>query len=340
MSPQEPQEHTQENNERAVRRGRSLRNLPGFNIAAVAFVVIVLLGGGGIAVAKWNQSATATINITAGAAPAPTQTPNPTPVPTPTPGGSPSPTPAPTVAPTTPSPVPAAPGNVVANPVLAKRPAMMDLKELGCKNKGSGKGGTARFQFEWDDDGEHTTHFVVTLQASASGNHYNQTQIVKDDETTFDLENKPAAYGEYVLRVQPMNGEVAGDPVYLTFLHSAQLSANCYDHRRVGSSPLGAFTVNTVPNGDMLDLTWTGATSATSYFVSITANNSSYGVEFTTTSSGGTLNFPPRSQNGKLIKSAPYYVDYSLRIQPMNGAQAGDPVYKSVRYRLNDLTVW
>ena len=292
MSPQEPQEHSQKVNEPAVRRGRSLRNLPGFTTAAVAFVVVLLLGGGGIAIAKWNQSATATINITAGAAPTSAPTPVPTPTPTQAPSASPSPTPAPTVAPTTPAPVPERPGNIVANPVIAKRPAMMDLKELRCKNKGSGKGGAARFRFEWDDDGDHTTHFVVTLQASAPGNPYNQTQIVKDDETVFELEKKHAADGEYILRVQPMNGDVAGDPVYLTFLHSAQLSANCYDYRRTGPSQLGAFTVNAATNDNVLNLTWT-AVNATGYVVSMEQlGEGGYVTEFTVTTIGSALIFP------------------------------------------------
>ncbi|MDJ0314003.1 hypothetical protein [Arthrobacter sp. H35-D1] len=339
MSPQEPQEHSQKVNEPAVRRGQSLRNLPGFTTAAVAFAMVLLLGGGGIAIAKWNQSATATINITAGAAP----TSAPTPVPTQAPSASPSPTPAPTVAPTTPAPVPEGSGNIVANPMIAKRPAQMDLEELGCKNKGSGKGGTARFKFEWDDDGENTTRYVVTLTAIAAGKTYSQTQIVKDDETTFNLENKPADYGEYILRVQPMNGDVAGDPVYLTFLYSAGLRANCYDYRRTGPSPLGAFTVNAATHDNVLNLTWTAA-KATGYVVSIEqSGEGGYGAEFATTTLGSSLTFPPRvlDQWGNTVtRGNHYFGKYSLRIQPMNGTQAGDPVYKTVQYGPNDFTVW
>ncbi|GAA4657579.1 ice-binding family protein [Arthrobacter cryoconiti] len=45
----------------------TLRRLPGFKVAIIAFFLVMLLSVGGIAAAQWQQSSTATIAVTAGA---------------------------------------------------------------------------------------------------------------------------------------------------------------------------------------------------------------------------------------------------------------------------------
>ena len=338
MSPHEPQKHDQEASKRAALRGRNLRNLPGFTTAAVAFVVVVLMGGGGIAVAKWNQSATATINITAGAAPTPTLPPAPTPVPT----SSPTPAPAPTLPQT-------GTGNIVAAPVMDIRPSGMNADQITCASikdaAQATKDATAGFVFSWAP-AINSTSYVTSLTFSGKGYSYQQKQSVTGNQALYTLNNSPAAFGLYILRIQPMNGVVAGDPIYRTFQHSAQLSANCYDARPDGKSLLGTLAVSASPiaakpNDNILQLTWGGAFAATSYIVTVKSASSSYGTEFTTTSLAATLTFPPRirDQWGNVTNAGPYFSDYSLRIQPMNGTQAGDPVYKVIRYHANHFNV-
>ncbi|MFQ4150492.1 hypothetical protein AAGW05_17705 [Arthrobacter sp. LAPM80] len=318
MSQQEPQGAPQKPGKRTVRRG--LRQLPGFTTAAIAFLVVVLLAGGGIAVAQWNQSATAVFSITAGAAPVPT----------------PTPTPPPTVP-------PAASGNVVAAPVMDIRPSVMSARQITCapvkEPAQAVKDSTAAFNFSWAPAGS-TTSYVTSLTFSGKGSSYQQSQSVTGNQALYTLANSAAAFGLYILRIQPMNGGVAGDPIYRTFQHSAQLNANCYDASPDGQSPLGSFTANAAASENFLTLSWTTAAKATSYVVSIEQNDGTYGAELIVTTLGTKLTFPPRSQNGQVIKRAPYYGNYTLRILPMNGPQAGDPVYKTVQYQPYSFITW
>lgn len=327
MNPQEPQDHAQKINESVAHRARSLRNLPGFTTAAVAFVVVVLLGGGGMAFAKWNQSATATINITAGAAPMTSPSPSPTPAPSPTLPQS-------------------GTGNIVAEPVVAIRPAAMSPEQISCVSvkdpAKATKDETSGFTFSWVP-AAHTTSYVTSLTFSGKGYSFQQNQNVTGSQALYALNNTSAAFGLYILRIQPMNGSVAGDPIYRTFQHFEQLTANCYHASPDGQSPLGPFTANAAPNDNTLNLTWTES-KATSYVVTIvsTSTPSLYGTEFSTTTLGATLTFPQRvrDQWGNPLQKGSYYGKYSLRILPMAGGQAGDPVYKTVQYQANDFTIW
>lgn len=58
-----------------LQRSRSGRGLPGFPGAAVAFLIVVLMGAGSAAAdALWAQSAKTTVNVQAATVPAPTMT--------------------------------------------------------------------------------------------------------------------------------------------------------------------------------------------------------------------------------------------------------------------------
>lgn len=318
---------------------RDLRKLPGFKTAAVAFVVTVLLGSGGIAIANWNQSATTTIEITAGAAP----TPSPTVVPTP----ESTPTPSPTLVPTpTPTANSADTANIVANPVIRSLPSTIDPATITCSSSGN----SGNFTIGWNGSQASGISYVVSLKSQTSSALFQQTQIVSQKTVGFSLDNKSAAYGNYLLRIQPLNTStgVAGDPSYRTLRHFGKDNSGCDYGATDGQPPLGALLVSTEPmaarpNDNLLKVSWTPGT-ATSYVVTIVLANagSKYGVEFTTSTLGTTLAFPPRpwNQAGTNVADAAFFGKYSLRILPMNGTQAGDPVYKTVQYGPYDLTVW
>lgn len=312
---------------------RGLRSLPGFTVAAVAFVVTVLLGTGGIAIANWNQSATATIDITAGAASSPGPTEIPTPVPTVVP----------TVTPTAPS---AGPGNIVASPVLKTLPMKVDPASMSCLNAGN----SGNFTIGWTGNQASGVSYVVSIKSLTASAAFAETKTVSQDTVGFSLDNKSAAYGNYLLRIQPVNTitGVAGDPSYRTLRYFGKDNSGCDYGATDNQPPLGALLVSTAPaaarpNDNVLKVSWSAGT-ATSYVVSIVLSTADpkYGAEFTTSTLGTELIFPPRmwNQAGTTVGDAAFFGQYSLRILPMNGSQAGDPVYRTVQYGPYDLTVW
>lgn len=309
MSTQEPQE-------------RGLRHLPGFTVAAVAFVMIVILGVGGMAVANWSQSAKVTVGITAGAAPAPT------PLPTPS-------TPNPTQGPGVPA---SGAGNIVVNPVFASRPARNDNDGITCTSPGN----SGKITVNWTGNHPAGTTYVVSLKSNNAAKPSEQRQTVPQKTALFTLGNSPEAHGEYMVRVQPMLATGAGDPIYETLRYAGKDNWGCYYASAEGQSPLGSFTVAAaptaaVPKDNVLNLSWPSVSPSASYVVTIKSTTSSYGAELTTTALGAALTFPPRvrDQWGNPTNNGPYFSDYTLRIQPMSGGVAGDPVYKVVRYYAN-----
>lgn len=304
---------------------RGLRTWPGFTTAAVAFVVTVLLGSGGIAIANWNQSATATIDITAGAAPAPTPTVVPTPTPT----------------------VPAAgTANIVANPAIKPLPAKVDAATITCSSPGN----SGNFTIAWGGSQSSSISYVASLKSLTATTDFQKTQTVSQKTVGFSLDNKSTAYGNYLLRIQPVNTStgVAGDPSYRTLRHFGKDNSGCDYGATDGQPPLGALAVTTEPmparpHDNLLKVSWAQG-AATSYVVTIVLATADpkYGAEFSTSTLGTTLIFPPRpwNQAGTNVGDAAFFGQYSLRILPMNGTQAGDPIYKTVQYGPYDLTVW
>ncbi len=295
-----------------------VRSLPGFTAAAVAFALVVFLGAGAaVAVANWQQGATATIAVTVGAiAPA-------TPTPTPTP-------PAPT-------------GGLVLSPpvpVLATRPTPIPVNDVSCAPvPGPSQPTDAKttdIRFSWPASA-NATAYSVTLQADAGS--YISSQMVTGAAAVFTLGRPAAPYGNYGLRIQPMNGSVAGDAVYRTYIYGAWGSTNCTYHA-AAPSPLGSITAVDFqgPTDQQLNsgrnltaamtFTWSKSTGATSYVVTLTSKSSSYGAEVAVNGPSATLTFPWTTSNDR----APYFADYDLRIQPMQGTLAGDPVYRVFQY--------
>lgn len=277
-----------------------LRPLPGFRAAVVVFLATVLVGGGTIAaVANWQQSATATIAITAGA-------------------------------PATPPPA----ANVVtANPVLAPRPDVLDPGQVTCQPvPAQPPGSTTGIKFTWPA-AARATSYVVSLAYDDKGYSFPGAAVTTPTPTAaFTLQRSAAAYGHYVVRVLPMNGAVAGDPIYRTYEYSPDTSGNCYYASPDGRSPLAVPALSTQtlvkgPTTAALPLSWTGA-AGTSYVVTLVSATSGYGMEATVGGAGITVTFP-RAAGGQ---GAPFYSNYSLRIQPVKGTTVGDPVYKTVQY--------
>ncbi|MHA7304944.1 hypothetical protein ACX80E_06830 [Arthrobacter sp. TMN-49] len=320
MSPAGPQQPEPMPGNRVRRAARRLRQLPGFTMAAVAFLVVVLLGGGGVAIAKWNQSATATIAITAGAAPAP-------------------------------SPTPGSQGNIVLSPVIAPRPATMDPDKVTCRADGN----SGKYTVNWPANASSGISYVVSLSTSEKNYGSPQSKTVTVNTASFVLDNTQKAYGLYILRILPMKGGVAGDPVYRTVKHQ-KWSQQCAYASPEGRSPLGSFTLTAAPvpwppaaQDNVLRINWTAAATATSYVVSVESKSTGsggttkkYGAEFTTVARNATLTFPPRVLDrwGSPAWAADSYGQYTLRIVPMNGSQAGDAEYWVVQYLAYGLDVW
>ncbi|WP_139244273.1 hypothetical protein [Arthrobacter alpinus] len=295
--------------------------MPGFTTAAVVFLLIVLLGAGGAAIAKWNQSGTVAIAITAGAAPT----------------TSPTPTPTPTVP-------PAGPGNIVANPVIAARPALMNPETVTCDANGN----SGKYTVNWASDASGGISYVVSIGVSDKNYGSPQSQTVTVNRANFNLDNTDAAYGLYILRIQPMkNTVVAGDPVYRTIQHK-KMTQQCLYASPNDRSPLGPFSVNAVPastaaTNNVLNVSWTALAAGTQYVVSMVSVDtpSSFGAEFTTSTSSATLTFPPYQldQWGSPTNGGSFNGEYLLRVIPMNQGKAGDPVYKKVFYKAYDFRV-
>ncbi|MDQ0279314.1 hypothetical protein QO003_003617 [Arthrobacter silviterrae] len=287
--------------------------------AVVLFLVTVLVGGGtAAAAAKWQQQATATMAVTAGSWGPPVQY-----------------------------------ATVVSAPVMAVRPGAVNPALVTCASvqpQSSLKTKTsADIRFSWLGV-PNATAYTVTLTFTGTGYSYNTTTSVTGASAVFTLDRTAASYGSYVLRILPVNGATPGDAAYRSYLYSASDSTNCSYADPAGQSPLGPFTVSSQSvvrsaTTSALPLSWTAAPGATSYVVSLKSRTSSYGVEFTATGLAATLVFPQAATDAAgnpvnpLDLLAPYYADYTLRIQPMNGTQAGDPVYKVVRYYFPSCTV-
>ncbi|MET4002768.1 hypothetical protein ABIB48_001484 [Arthrobacter sp. UYCu511] len=320
-------------------KNRRVSKLPGMRVAGVAFVLTLGLGAGGIAVANWNQSATATIDITAGAAPAPSPTPSAVPSVSPTPSALPS-------APSQPPAVDDGTGTIVVNPAIRTLPAMVDAGTMSCESSGS----SGRVDVSWEGKRTSNISYMVTLKSQTSQTVFLQTQTVTAKNAIFTLGNTNSSYGIYLLRIQPVNTATGavGDPSYRTMRYFGKNNFGCDYGAANIQPPLGALVLRSEPpasrpNDNVLKLSWTPS-EATSYVVTLVLSGSTpkYGTEFTTSNLGATLIFPPRSYNqaGTSVSNAAFFGQYSLRILPMNGSQAGDPVYKTVQYGQYNFSVW
>ena len=69
---------------------------------------------------------------------------------------------------------------------------------------------------------------------------------------------------------------------------------------------------------------WSASSGATGYSVTMHNADRTYGGEISVTGTSASFRIMrPSPESG----DAPYFATYSVRVQPMNGARAGDPVY-------------
>ena len=288
-----------------------LRALPGFRTAGVAFVLTVALGiGGTIAYAYWSQSMT--VSITG----------------------------------TTRSELPPNTTFAGVQPAVAARPAapatyackpLLDYEKMRPNDY-------ADIRFTWAG-ASGASSYVVTVKSQNGSYPYDKTQTVSAAAADFrfdrlaDMSNgQPSTapspfYTKYIVRVMPMSGGIPGDPLYFTYQYEHYNSSNCYWSEPTGAAPLGSAAPITCPaavtvggTGGYSDVTvgWTSSSGATSYSVTMMNADRSYGGEVSVTGTSTSFRImrpSPESDN------APYFATYSVRVQPMKGSQAGDPVY-------------
>lgn len=322
------------------------RRLPGSRTAAAAFVLTVALGiGGPAAYAWWSQQGSAAITVTAGAPtpPAPTP-PAPTPTPTPTP---PAPTPTPTV--------PPGPPVIGPNPVLAGWPGkaagatctpLKDVPSLKQDTKAD-----TRFAWNAPVRGTAPTGYVVRVTSSNPAFAYDQVQNVTAANATFTFPRSlsdpvsgnataPSTpyYTTYTVRVIPMNGAVAGDPLYWTYKYEHWKLNNCYDERGQGpglgtvgnmvlACPAAPPRVQWVNGYSTVTLSWQPVQNATSYRVTIISSGRTtvYGVDTLSGSVKTDLRLP---------RDPGAYGQYIVRVQPVGATGSGDPAY--LTYQLGE----
>lgn len=285
-----------------------LRALPGSRTAAVAFfLTIALAAGGSAAFALWSQRGDATVTAVAGA---------PKPAPTPTANG------AIAVMPNIQTAWAGKPSGITCTRVQVQEPESTGMR------------------FSWPNLSTATS-YVVSVKSTSAGYTYTQpAQTVGSPHATFvfpdkrDTDTAPY-YVRYVVRVMPMKGTTAGDPLYVTFQHGRYETNNCYDPRSFETNvvmsplPFTALTcrlagLNNSTTAD-LPLSWTAVSGATSYRVSIrpaAGYSRTHSADIVTASTSATFRFLIAETTGK----------YEVRVQPMNGTVAGDPAY--VTYRM------
>lgn len=306
------------NQERDRRPGKTsgpfnrLRALPGSRTAAVAFfLTIALAAGGSAAYALWSQRGDVKVTVVAGA---------PKPSPTPAPGG------AITV---TPNIQTAWAGKPSQPDAVCTRVQLQDQKSIGIR-------------FSWPNLSTATSYVVSVKSTTAGYTYTGPAQTVGSPHATFAFpedRSRPDSsfYTNYLVRVMPMKGTTAGDPMYLTFQHRPNETSNCYHSQGAENTvimtplPFTALTCrltglnDTSPTAD-LPLSWTAVPGATSYRVSIrpaAVNPGTYGADVSTASTTAAFRFPIAQTAGK----------YVVRVQPMTGTTAGDPAY--ITYRLD-----
>ncbi|MET4059060.1 hypothetical protein ABIB35_000589 [Arthrobacter sp. UYP6] len=257
---------------------------------------------------------------------------------------------------TTRSEVPAGTSPVTVNPALAPRPATPSeptcaavLSDLEMRPNSF-----ADVRFSWAA-GAAATSYVITVKSAAA--KYDQTQTVNATQANFrfgrlpsDRNGKPVGssspfYTKYTVRVMPMNGTVAGDPLYFTYEYEHYKSNNCYYSDPTGAAPLGDIQLAcSLPPFDsgtdyvQARFTWSGSSGAKNYLVTMTAQNGSgYGGEQVVTADSAAFSvLLPKPAAG----NAPYYGRYTIRVQPMKGVVAGDPRYLTYQLGANSHECW
>ena len=301
-----------------------LRAQPGFTTAVVAFCLTIALGiGAPAAYALW--SASASINLQVRTAPA---------VPTLPPGTS----------------------AISAQPAYSDRPgtvswlscAALLTKEQMIPNN------YADIRFSWPA-ASGATSYVISIRNNTGTFAYDQTQTVSAPEAVFRFKRqlsetngdpKPgttAFYSKYAVRVLPIKNGVPGDPLYQAYEYQHHNSSVCNDGKAGSASPTGSITPLICTPVDWnssrayaeVAVSWPKAANATNYVVTVRSQNGTAGAETTVSGTTATFRVDPKPGAG-----SPFLGKYTVRVQPMNGTAAGDPVYRTYQLGQNSHECW
>ena len=295
------------------------RAQPGFKTAVVAFFLAVALGiGAPAAYALWSSSASLNLQVRTAAPPGPA--------------------------------LPPGTSLISAQPAYADRPGPatgLTCGWLQSKMQMINNSHTDT-RFSWSP-AAGATSYVVSVRNNTGTFAYDQSQTVSTPEAVFRFKRqlsesngdpKPGAtpfYSDYALRILPMKNGVPGDPYYRTYQNNHHNGTICHGGDAGSASPTGsiaALTCSALPWGTStayseLVLSWPRAANATSYSVSIISITGNAGAESTVTGTTAAFRIAPKPGAG-----SPFIGDYTVRVQPMNGTVAGDPVTRT--YRVGD----
>ncbi|MER1995463.1 MAG: hypothetical protein ABTA24_03060 [Arthrobacter sp.] len=199
------------------------------------------------------------------------------------------------------------------------------------------------------------TSYVISIRNNTGTYSYDRSQTVTAPESVFRFERQLSKdngdqqagatpfYSRYAVRVLPMKNGVPGDPLYRTYQYEHRNGSNCHEGDSGTASPTGSIVPltctpldwNSASTHSEQALSWPRATGATSYSVMIKSNTGSAGAESTVTGTTAAFRVTPKAEAG-----SPLLGDYTVRVQPMNGTAAGDPVYRTYRLGQNYHGCW
>jgi len=301
-----------------------LRAQPGFKTAAVAFLLAVALGiGAPAAYALWSASTSLSLQVRTAAPPGPV--------------------------------LPPGTSLISAQPAYADRPG--PVPSLTCEplltHQQMIPNNYADVRFSWPA-ASGATSYIITVRNNTGSYSYDRTQTVTSRESVFRFERQlsekngnPKAgptpfYSSYAVRVLPMKNGVPGDPFYRTYEYRHHNGSNCHKGDSGTASPTGSILPLTCApsawnNGlafSELNLSWPRAANATSYAVTVRSQDGTAGAETTVTGNTAAIRMVPKPAGPQFLGK------YTVRIQPMNGAAAGDPVYRTYQLGHNSHECW
>ncbi len=301
-----------------------LRAQPGFKTAFVAFCVTVALGlGAPAAYALWSSSASLNLQVRTAAPPGPV--------------------------------LPPETSLISAQPAYADRPGPATGLTCGwlLSKMQMIHNSHTDTRFSWSP-AVGATSYVVSVRNNTGTFAYDQSQTVSTPEAVFRFKRqlsesngdpKPEAtpfYSNYALRILPMKNGVPGDPYYLTYQNNHHNGSICNDGDAGSASPTGSIAAltckpldwNSTSTHSELALSWPRAANATSYSVMIKSNNGTAGAESTVTGTTAAFRVEPKPAGAEFLGR------YTVRVQPLNGTAAGDPVYRTYQLGKNSHECW
>lgn len=302
-----------------------LRGQPGFKTAFIAFCVTVALGlGAPAAYALWSASTSLSLQVRTAPPPGPV--------------------------------LPPGTSLVSAQPAYADRPG--PVTGLACapvlSHQQMMNNNYADVRFSWPA-ASGATSYVISIRNNTGTYSYDRSQTVTAPESVFRFERQLSKsngdqqagatpfYSRYTVRVLPVKNGVPGDPLYRSYQYEHHNGSNCHGGDAGSAAPTGSIAAlactplewNSSSAHSELALSWPRAANATSYSVMIKSNNGTAGAESTVTGTAAAFRVAPKPAAG-----SPFLGEYTVRVQPMNGTAAGDPVYRTYQLGQNHHGCW